>query len=94
VAIGAMPPVTEGAQVMCFGVSGVVIGATLGNDEGVLECWTAAGIGGCDGAYSGAAKEVNCGGSDDGITLGSGVGAGRSPGREVCWRKMLLSWRS
>jgi hypothetical protein len=89
-----MPPVTEGAHVMRFRVYVVVIGATLGNDEGVLECWTGAGIGGCDGTDSGAANEVNCGGGGDGVTLGSGAGAGRSSGRKVCWRKMLLSWSS
>jgi hypothetical protein len=42
--IGAMPPVTEGAQVMRFGVSVVVIGATLGNDEWAVECWTGVGF--------------------------------------------------
>jgi hypothetical protein len=65
---------------MHFGVYVVVIGTTLG-------------IGGCNGADSGAAKEVNCG-SGDGVTLRSVSGAGRSSGREVCWRKMLLSWSS
>jgi hypothetical protein len=69
-----MPPVTEVAQVMRFGVAVVLIGATHGNDVGVVECWTGAGIGGCDGMDSGTAKEVNCGGGDDGITLGSGAG--------------------
>jgi hypothetical protein len=59
-----------------------------------VECWTGAGSGGCDGADSGATKEVNCGGGGDGITLGSGAGTGRSSGREVCWRNMLLSWSS
>jgi hypothetical protein len=80
--------------VMCFGVSNVVIGATLGHDEGVFKCRTGAGIGGCDGADSGVAKEVSCGGGGEGVTLGSGTGAGRLSGRQVCWRKMLRSWSS
>jgi hypothetical protein len=51
-----MPPVTEFAQVMRFGFSVVLIGATLGNDEGVVDCWTGAGMGGCDSVDSGTAK--------------------------------------
>jgi hypothetical protein len=89
-----MPPVTEGAQVMRFGVGAVLIGATLVNDAGVVECWTRAGMGGCDGADYGTAKDLNYSGGGDDITLGSGAGTGRSSGREVCWRKMFLSWSS
>jgi hypothetical protein len=91
-----MPPVTEGAQVMRFGVSVVVIGATLGNDEWVVEWYTGVRFDGYDGADFGAGDEVNCGGGGDGdgVTLGSGVGAGMLLGREVCWWKMLLSWSS
>jgi hypothetical protein len=89
-----MPPVTEGAQVMRFGVSVVVIGATLGNDEWVVEFWTGVGFDGYDGADSGAGNKVNCGGDGGGVTLGSGAGVGMLSGREVCWRKMLLSWSS
>jgi hypothetical protein len=79
-----MSPVTEVAQVMRFGVAAVLISATLGNDVGVVECCTGAGMGGCDGADSGTAKEVNCGGGGYGITLGSGAGTGILSGREVC----------
>jgi hypothetical protein len=84
----------EGAQAMCFGVAVVVIDATLGNDECVVECCTGVGFVGCDGADSGAGIEVNCDGDCDGGTLGSGAGAGMLLVREVCWWKMLLSWRS
>jgi hypothetical protein len=74
----------------------VVIGATLRNDEWVMECWTGIGFDEYDGADSGAGNEENCGGDGDGdgVTLGSGAGAGMLSGREVCWRKMLLSWSS
>jgi hypothetical protein len=58
----------------------------------VVEVWTDTGMGMCED--SGAVKWVNCGGAGDGITLGIGAGTGRSSGREVCWRKILLSWRS
>jgi hypothetical protein len=43
-----MPPVTEVAQVMCFGVTVVLVGATLINDVGVVEFWTNAGMGMCE----------------------------------------------
>jgi hypothetical protein len=86
-----MPPITEVSQVLRFLVPVLLVGTTLGNDVGVAECWTVAGMGGCDGTDSGT---VNCGGVGDCITLGSGAGTERSSGREVCWRKMLLSWSS
>jgi hypothetical protein len=89
---------TEVAQVMHFGVAVVLVGATLGNGVGAVEFWISAGMGRCeDGgsdADSGTEKEVNCGGGGDGITLGIGGGTGRSSCREVCWRKILLSWSS
>jgi hypothetical protein len=84
----------EGDQVMRLCVSVVVIGATLRNDEWVMECCTGVGFDGYDGADSGAGSEVNCGGGGEGVTLGSGAGAGMLSGREVCWWKMLLSWSS
>jgi hypothetical protein len=80
--------------VMRFGVSVVVIGATLVNDKWAVECWTGVGFDGYDGADCGAGNEVTCGGVGDGVTLGSGAGAGMASGREVCWRKMFLSWSS
>jgi hypothetical protein len=63
--------------VMCFGVAVVLIGATLGNDAGVVECWTGAGMVGCDGVDSGKAKDLKCDGGGDGTTFGSGAGTGR-----------------
>jgi hypothetical protein len=48
VTIGSTPPVTEVAQVMRFGVAVVLVGATLGNDAGVVECFTGAGMGMCE----------------------------------------------
>jgi hypothetical protein len=70
----------------------VVIGATLGNDAGVVvrlfgvECVAGEVMDG------GSGKEVNCGGEGDGATVGSGSRVGMLSGRNVCCRKMLLSW--
>jgi hypothetical protein len=69
---------------MSFGVSVVVIGATLENDKWVVECCTGVGFDGYDGADSGAGNKVNRSGDGDGVTLGSGAGAGMLSGSEVC----------
>jgi hypothetical protein len=42
----------------------------------------------------GAEEEVECGGEGDGVTVGSGSRVGMLSGRDVCCRKMPLSWSS
>jgi hypothetical protein len=69
----------------------VVTGATLRNDAevvGSLFC------GGQEVVDAGVGGELNCGDDGDGVNFGSGAGGGMLPWREVCWRKMLLSWSS
>jgi hypothetical protein len=63
VVIGAMPPVTDGAQVVRFGELGVAVGTTLGTTDGASG-W----IGGACGATLGTEGGVviECSGTRSG----------------------------
>jgi hypothetical protein len=74
-----MPPVTDGSQVMRFGGVEVTVGSTLGT--------VARGFG-----WIGEGVEATLGTYGASVWIGGEVGI--ISGRDVCWRKMELSWSS
>jgi hypothetical protein len=72
----------------------VVISATLGNDAWVVVRLFGVEYVAGEVADGGAGEEVNCGGEGDGVTIKSGSWVCMLSGRDVCCRKMFLSWSS
>jgi hypothetical protein len=72
----------------------MAVGATLGTDAGALVGLFSIAVGATLGTDDWAGEEETGDGEGDGIVVGSCGGVGVLSGRAMCWRKMLLSWRS
>jgi hypothetical protein len=68
--------------------------ATLGTDAWALDGLFGVAVGATLGTDDWAVEEETGGGEGDGVIFGSCGGVGMLSGLDVCWRKMLLSWRS